>query len=382
MIRLMRRASEAPPGVGTRVLHVLISLDDSRGGPISVVQRLQAMDNDFAYPSAVISTNLGGASAGDWQHALVFKPSRRFPRFHLSWPLIRSLWRSVRRCDLVQVHEIFALPPLAAMVFASVLGRPYVLWPHGSLDPVDLEKHRVTKRLMSPFLRVLISRAQEVWVVGPGEGARAVLFGARTPVRVVSPVVAPALEDGPDDACSGPNRIVLFMGRLHPIKQLENLIDAFGQASMPREQLVICGAGAPAYQGSLMKRAKEVPHGERITFVGWAQGRKKWRWLRDADLVVLPSRRESFGFVVVEALAVGTPVLTTTGVPALSCDRELTYRCGPGVPALAAAIRCALDDPELAARGAAGRDFVKKTFTLDAAGQTYREAVKGVANKS
>ena len=102
-----------------------------------------------------------------------------------------------------------------------------------------------------------------------------------------------------------------------------------------------------------------------MSFTGPVEGEAKASLLCEAGFLVLPSHSESFGMVVAEALAHGTPVLTTTAVPWPSLEqRGCGWRCAPTADALAAALREATagDATTLRAMGAAGREFVAGTL--------------------
>lgn len=109
-------------------------------------------------------------------------------------------------------------------------------------------------------------------------------------------------------------RVFLFLGRLDPIhKGLDLLLEAFAQAGAYNFALVIVG---PDWQGSmawLRGRAEALGLGGRVIFTGPAYGLEKWSYLAGGDVFVHTSRWEGFSFSVLEALAMGKPVLISTG---------------------------------------------------------------------
>jgi glycosyltransferase involved in cell wall biosynthesis len=107
-------------------------------------------------------------------------------------------------------------------------------------------------------------------------------------------------------------RYWLFLGRIHPKKGVDLLIDAYGrlarQTSLPH--LVIAGPCADAgYLRQLQDRAAACCPAGQVEWPGMLNGDVKWGALRAAEAFVLPSHQENFGIAVVEALACGTPVL-------------------------------------------------------------------------
>jgi glycosyltransferase involved in cell wall biosynthesis len=112
-------------------------------------------------------------------------------------------------------------------------------------------------------------------------------------------------------------RIVLFLGRLHPKKGGDLLIDAFAKVleSQPLLHLVMAGPDDGAgTRAALQSQAVRLGIAERITFTGMLSGDLKWSALQAAEVFVLPSHQENFGIAVVEALAMGVPVLISNKV--------------------------------------------------------------------
>ncbi len=112
----------------------------------------------------------------------------------------------------------------------------------------------------------------------------------------------------------------LFMSRVHPKKGIDILVDAVAQGmtrkSLP-ENIVfrIAGEGEPDYVAMLKEKIQGAGVANRIHLIGPVYGDGKWRLLRQADVLVLPSHSENFGLVVAEALSSGTPVITTHSTP-------------------------------------------------------------------
>jgi glycosyltransferase involved in cell wall biosynthesis len=163
---------------------------------------------------------------------------------------------------------------------------------------------------------------------------------------------------------------VLALGRIHEKKNLELLIDAFLEATSRGElfkwRLVIAGDGEPGYVAQLRARAARQGPGERVLFVGWLQGPGRIETLRQAALIVSPSRQENFGLSVVEALASGVPAVVS---PHVNLAAEIA-EAGAGwvtrleLPAFVASLREVMrDESERLRRGRAGRELVRRRFT-------------------
>jgi glycosyltransferase involved in cell wall biosynthesis len=111
-------------------------------------------------------------------------------------------------------------------------------------------------------------------------------------------------------------KLALFMGRLHPKKGCDLLIEAFARVLAEHSEwhLVIAGPDQVGWQKKLQQQAQGLGIASRITWTGMIGGAMKWGALRAAEVFVLPSHQENFGIVVAEALAAGTPTLISNKV--------------------------------------------------------------------
>jgi glycosyltransferase involved in cell wall biosynthesis len=105
-------------------------------------------------------------------------------------------------------------------------------------------------------------------------------------------------------------RLLLFLGRLHPKKGCDLLLEAFAHTETPLH-LVLAG---PCDDATFLSRLQELARGRAVTFAGMLRGRDKWAALAAAEAFILPSHQENFGIAVAEALACGTPVLISDKV--------------------------------------------------------------------
>jgi glycosyltransferase involved in cell wall biosynthesis len=109
-------------------------------------------------------------------------------------------------------------------------------------------------------------------------------------------------------------RQILFLGRIHPIKNLEFLIDVLAHSDLEGVKLLIAGTGKQDYINSLKELVKKYRL-DCVEFAGHLEGDQKNKALETSMCLVLPSRSENFGNVVIEALAMGTTVITSNKTP-------------------------------------------------------------------
>ena len=160
-----------------------------------------------------------------------------------------------------------------------------------------------------------------------------------------------------------PRRTALFLSRIHPVKGLLELVDAWGQVRPAGWRMVITGPDEGGHRAVVDARVLAQGLAADFAFIGAVDGAKKTALYRSADLFILPSFSENFGVVVAEALTHGLPVLTTQGTPWQDLP---AHGCGWWVPAdarsLADALRQAtsLTDAERQAMGEQGQDYVRR----------------------
>jgi glycosyltransferase involved in cell wall biosynthesis len=108
----------------------------------------------------------------------------------------------------------------------------------------------------------------------------------------------------------------LFVGRLHPIKRIELLLEACRILADQgtHGHVLIAGSGDREYEQTLRAKVNELELTDRVYFLGFVTGREKTSLYQAVDGVILPSAHESFGYSAIEALACGTPVITTKAV--------------------------------------------------------------------
>jgi glycosyltransferase involved in cell wall biosynthesis len=276
--------------------------------------------------------------------------------------------------NVVHVHGLWRLHYLQSARFARARGIPLIVSVHGMLLNSALRQRGALKRVERwLFQDAMLRRAHCLHATAPAEAVAIRRLGFRGPIAVVPwgvrPPAASSLSQSPASD-TGPPRVVLYLGRLHPTKGLEPLLRAWAHVRerFATWRLVVAGYDEGAYRSTLVALATELGIAEAVTFAGPAQGSAREQLFADASLVVLPSPAENFGFVVPEALVRGIPVIATQGSPWASL---VTDACGwwipPGESALAAAMAEALSLPPITLRemGEQGRRLVRARYTWD-----------------
>jgi glycosyltransferase involved in cell wall biosynthesis len=176
---------------------------------------------------------------------------------------------------------------------------------------------------------------------------------------------------------------LLFLSRLHPKKRPDLLIEAAALLEKGGQpcQLILAGPGEPAYVALLQRLALKRGLVRPILFTGMVSGLLKRSLYQAADVFVLPSSQENFGIVLVEAMAAGTPVVTTRGV---DIWEELqgagAVIAGQDASQIASAIRSLLADlPKAERQGQLGREWVFRDLNVDRVIGDYERMYQDVA---
>ncbi len=281
---------------------------------------------------------------------VTYFPARPARQSFVAPALVPALVRRIREFDLVHTHMLWAFPGIMVARIAELLRVPYVVTPHGSLDPWSLEQRKWMKRafLYASENRTL-RRAAAVHYTAAAERAN-VPERFRDLPSVVVPNVVDATELGTVDARERDASFdVLILGRIHLMKGFDILVPAFRQilASEPRARLVIAGPDEGGYRAAVERMIAEAGIGAAVTFTGHVDEAGRALLFGRAALLVQPSYRENFGMAVAEAMASGLAVVLSDRVNI--CDDVAAAGAGLVVPrepaALARAILTLLADP-------------------------------------
>ena len=236
--------------------------------------------------------------------------------------------------DLLHLHGIWTPCSVAATRWRKDTGKPLVISPHGMLDPWILQKNRWKKHLGRWAFENRNWKNADAFHALTGKEAAQITKIARSEEIVTIPNAAPALAT-PPARFNEPK--ALYLGRLHPKKNLEQLIAGWRSAEhdLPRgARLIIAGSGEWEYVAHLQRLAD----GARIDFAGPSYGNTKAQMLSDARFLVLPSLSEGLPMVVLEAWSAGLPVLMSA-----ECNLPQGFAAGAAKPLGTSASQIAAD---------------------------------------
>lgn len=321
---------------GMRILHIVAGLAQSGGGLSELVpifaREAARQGHEVTLATVAREADEFSAATRDAQEEGV-----RVVRFKPCWPhflffsckMLLGLRRMVEGVQVVHVHSNWTFPVWWACHCARVSGTPFVMTPHGCLDSVRLRLSAWKKRLAGLFDTYYLKRAAVIHATCEAEAEGVRTYLGRTPRQPEIVVIPNGVDveafwgvadragfDRRFPACKGA-RVVLFMSRLHPLKGLDYLLEAWRcvAGDHPGWCLMIAGPDEKGYGERLKRKVQSLGLESRVTFCGPVYGEEKVQVMQNAELFVLPTRSENFGIVVAEALACGVPVITTKGAP-------------------------------------------------------------------
>lgn len=309
-----------------KLLHIIMSTNPACGGPSAVVrEQCELLIQHGVEPTVVTIDNPNSPWLANEKYAQI-GVGHGLTGYGFFNGLDKWLDEHVNEFDRVIVHGLWGGHVFPAHKYAVKRNVPYFVLPHGMLDPwfkqfklKHLKKHLFWHWAEYPLLR----DAQKVLFTCQSEMEKSYHSFKRysvNPEVVTAGVQAIA---APENARSiveseipetADKKIILFMSRLHPIKGLENLINAWAEIEDYREYLLmIAGPSNDEFGESMINLVKNKSI-SNIVFPGMVKGELRASLLGIADLFIQPSFLESFGMSVVEALSAGTPVLVTDNV--------------------------------------------------------------------
>lgn len=304
---------------------------------------------------------------------------------------LQGLWREPS--DLVHFHGLWQPAHAIMSLVCRLRGIPYIVSPHGMLEPWAWQHKGYKKR---PYFTLVekyhLNGAAALLTTSTQEADNLAPYGLSALVETI-PLPIPEKREPDYEAARaalgwGPGeRVLLYLSRVHPKKGLHLLLEALTELS-PIERrgirLVVVGDGPADYVEQLhtftQDHRKDLPP---IDWEGAVWGERKWHYLQGADLFCLPTHSENFGIVVLEALQVGTPVLTTNATPWGFIEAwSAGYTTVPAVHPICTALQTFLVGE---AKYASRQELAARTheqFAIEVLGRLYENLYKRISGSA
>ncbi|WP_445666632.1 glycosyltransferase [Fodinibius sp. AD559] len=370
-----------------KILQIMPSIARSFGGPTeSLIGYSQAINKVSDIQLEVASPRCPGKDFKWLSEQLPFVEFHQFKTYgRHAWVSSPELWKWLsdngRNYDLIHIHGLFN--PVSS--FSATICRkkqiPYIIRPFGTLSRYTFSRRKWFKQ---PWYQLIdkpnLRKAEAVHFTTEAEYEVADRLNINFSEKKY--VIPPPFKFENDNYAGASEKfdepVCLFMSRLHPKKNLEDLIQAWEQVvqKYPTSKLLVAGSGEKEYQKSLKSLVAKLDLFDSVTFKGFVTGMQKRELIERAWLFALPSYHENFGIAVLEAIAEGLPVVISPEVQLCNFVKESnTGKVVKRNPKLIAnAIIDIIEDKPYRKRCAEeGPVSVKETFSLDRVGQKLIE---------
>jgi glycosyltransferase involved in cell wall biosynthesis len=304
---------------------------------------------------------------------------RTFPP-DISLGLLVRLIGEISHADVVLLNGVYSFTTIPTLFLCRVMNKPMIWSTMGALQRWPGSTRQKLKRVWEKICNCLCQPARVVMHVTSEEERVESLEKIQNASAMIlrNGIYLPHLGRVTDKVRSGALRL-LFLGRLHPIKGIENLLRAVAQAKT-EVRLSICGEGNSEYEDRLRTMVNELGLTGVIEFCGRVDGELKEQHFRESDLCVAPSFKEAFCTVALESMARAVPVIVGHGIP---WRRVEEVGCGLWVsnePAeLAAAIDRAATMP-LTEMGRRGRAWMEREYSWQPVAEEMIDICRSLAS--
>lgn len=363
-----------------KLVHVVPHIDQEAAGPSYSVPRLCQSLSEAGDDVQLSCLAARGPVPG--VALQVYKQWPILGGFAVSTDLAQAMRRMASEVDIIHNNSLWSMVNVAAGWVVPGRRAKLVTSPRGTLSAWALNRSSKKKAVLWPLQRRALTHAAMLHATSEVEYGEIRAQGFQAPALIV-----PNGIDLPEISLSystAQQRTLLYLSRIHPIKGIDRLLEAWAQVqdNHPSWRLVIAGKGDEQHVKEVTDLAASL-QAERVEFPGPLYGEAKTQAYLDADLMVLPTHSENFGMVVAEALALGRPALVSKGAPWSVLQTE---RCGwwvdNDVPSLVEALRnvLSLERPELAEMGMRGRLLMEREFGWESVATRMRAGYQWLLN--
>lgn len=284
-------------------------------------------------------------------------------QFAFSSELYRNLKRECKDAEIIQTNSLWQFSCFAHEFARRGTKAKSVIVPRGTLSEYALSLSSFKKKIVLGLgQRSALKNADMFIATCEREYVDIRRFGLKQPVAII-----PNGLDTPHLSKVSKTKTILFLARIHKIKGLDYLIEAWRDIETDKRFsdwiLIIAGPQNSDYAREMIIRADGL---KRVSFVGEKKDEEKLRLMAESAVYVLPSHSENFAITVAEALSCSTPVITTKGTPWEGVEAN---NCGKWIDLTKENLKNAMVEmmlkpqEELEEMGRNGREWIKRDFS-------------------
>lgn len=363
-----------------RILHVIPALTEQRGGPSTVVCALAKHQALAGHEVSIFTTDLGlrsGEKLTEIPRGVELEISKVYgtDRFAYAPAFRRALRAKLLTTDIAHIHTIFTHAVHVALEECAAKAVPTIIRPCGTLHSYSLNRSRLKKKYYLALHGKMVRRVCSSWnFTSETESRESWPFDASRRFVLPNGIEPDTFNLSDAEARAevakrfpqiGGAPYLLFLGRLHPKKRVDLLLEAFLASPANDHRLVIAGPDEglwPVLQTRLYAAGAAA---SRIIRLGHVRGIDKVALLTAAKVFALPSEHENFGVAALEALAAGTPLILSPQVDfgAEAAAAGFAFQVPLEVGAWSEKLSEIMTASDLPALGARGSLWVREHFS-------------------
>jgi len=313
-----------------KILHIINTCDPKSGGPIEgLKQYYEQYKKNNIYAEILCSDEPNSYYLKDSKLPKVNAMGKGLFNYSFNFKLLKWLEINIDRFDFLIVNGVWQFHNYAVWKIAKIKKIPYFVFTHGMLDPWFKYKYPLKhlKKIIYWYIfqHKFLNNAKKVFFTSIEE--KRLAKKSFKNLLVKSEVICYGISNSNSLYKNNKlfnkkfskiknKKIILFLGRLHPKKGLENLIDAFSKIDLVKYNLhlLIVGPSSKNYKDKILKIVQDYKLNKFITFENTVLGKLKSAIINSCKIFALPSHQENFGIAVVEALRYKKPVLISDKV--------------------------------------------------------------------
>lgn len=360
-----------------KVAHISADHSELSGGVARVVDQIARRTSPYLLKTEIVCIRPDPMPASADINVILSPPEKGFA----SWGWSRGLYKHLQALARNGGNQIFHIHGvwLASHYLASVLAHKNdvktVFTPHAMLLPWFWNKQGIKGQLKkhlywSALAKRAFNRSTVVHAITEDEGNFLRRMFPKHRIEVIPNAVDLDLIDDQRGLINPEiEPIIVFLGRIHPVKGIDLLVSAFSRANLgDKWKLIIAGPPEKTSYYDEIKRLVAKEHlANRVEFVGPVFGKEKISLLSRAWVVVVPSHIEVIGLVNLESAACFTPTITTraTGLSDWSDNGGVLVNADIEELVIALNGACNWSPTERNDRGRAMRSLIEKKYCWD-----------------
>ena len=224
--------------------------------------------------------------------------------------LKEALESKIKDYDLIHIHGIWSYSSFIAAKLAIKYKIPYIISTHGMIESFAFQTKKWKKLPYWYFIqKKLIKSASSIHCISNLEVQNAKKYFPSSDIqRIPNGII---LQNENQYGGNSKKKVIGFIGRFHPIKGLDLLINAFEQIKDSSIELHLAGSGDDAYVLYISNLANSSNKKDKIKFLGFLNAQEKKLFYSNISILCVPSHSEVMSMVALEALSFGVPCLIT-----------------------------------------------------------------------